>query len=175
METTSNRIRSLNFGAVFVGGSVMRNLTVRNPFNETVEIALIRTVDHKEATFQILPQWRHLDGTIDSRGGDRNRFRQRYRVVLAPYSEGVIGPIEFRPRSPATFRQLLYLRNNVTMIEPFNVSGTGKQHRIRVLTDSQTPDDKDGEDGDDEKLRVWMEEEEDLMYVLPPFLKDGMI
>ena len=99
-ETDSNRIRSLHFGDVVVGRVMRRNLTVKNLFNETVEIAVIMPVDEENAIFVPsanewsepvkVPTSQSKKMAAASGSAATSRLPRRgLRVVLEPYTEGV--------------------------------------------------------------------------------------
>merc|ERR1712129_598954 len=63
--------------------------------------------------------------------GKKHKLTKK-RIILQPYSMGKLGPIEFKPREPKRYSFQMYVRNNITMIESFNVSGFGRRGLLQL-------------------------------------------
>eukprot|EP01084_Bolivina_argentea_P178254 308134_1 len=69
--------------------------------------------------------------------------------------------IEFAPKEGKSYDAHLYLRNNMTTAESFNVSGVGQEAKLRLQTA------EDGDDDDDEEEEEDMFDEHELNIIYP--------
>ena len=77
----------------------MINISVQNLFNQTVQISLIQPINSKDAIF--FPSYKNI--TING----RKQQKYNHILILEPYSFGKLGPIEFKPKEPKTYKQIL--------------------------------------------------------------------
>ena len=55
-------------------------------------------------------------------------------VVIPPYSRGRLGPVYFRPWGEGNFKAKIFIRNNVTLLEPVELRGVGVLERLEFVT-----------------------------------------
>jgi hypothetical protein len=59
-------------------------------------------------------------------------------VVVAPHASAKLGPVFFKPHSPGDFSKEIYIRNNVTLVEPVSLRGHAAYREVSfyALSDS---------------------------------------
>lgn len=104
-------VNNVAFGSVIVGEISKIFVLIHNIYDQIVKIELIEPVNN--VVFSV---------------GD-NRYNKRI-LILKPYQRGQLGPIIFRPSFPGQYSNIIYIRNNITVIESFSVNGTGLQGHL---------------------------------------------